>query len=153
MLLVSGLKIVLMVLQAPYLSYYWSGSVMVIFACVWFSLPGALWWPFTIASWASLVAQMVKNLPAVQETWVQSLDWEGLLEKGIQSYSLQGQRSLVGYRSWDHEELDTIGWLALSRDVVPGVQLGILQWPREMEVAGRGGGGGGGQHYGREAQV
>ena len=32
--------------------------------------------------WASLVAQLVKNLPAMQETWVQSLDWEDLLEKG-----------------------------------------------------------------------
>ena len=34
-------------------------------------------------SWASLVAQMVKNLPAMQETWVQSLNWEDLLEKGM----------------------------------------------------------------------
>ena len=32
--------------------------------------------------WASLVAQLVKNLPAMQETWVQSLGWEDLLEKG-----------------------------------------------------------------------
>ena len=32
-------------------------------------------------SWASLVAQMVKNLPAMQETWVRSLLWEDLLEK------------------------------------------------------------------------
>ena len=31
---------------------------------------------------ASLVAQMVKNLPAMQETWVRSLGWEDLLEKG-----------------------------------------------------------------------
>ena len=30
----------------------------------------------------SLVAQMVKNLPAVQETWVRSLGWEESLEKG-----------------------------------------------------------------------
>ena len=30
-----------------------------------------------------LVAQMVKNLPAKQETWVQSLGWENLLEKGM----------------------------------------------------------------------
>ena len=28
-------------------------------------------------SWASLVAQLVKNLPAMQETWVKSLAWEG----------------------------------------------------------------------------
>ena len=33
-------------------------------------------------SWASLVAQLVKNLPAMQETWVQSLAWEDPLEKG-----------------------------------------------------------------------
>ena len=31
---------------------------------------------------SSLVAQMVKNLPALQETWVQSLGWENPLEKG-----------------------------------------------------------------------
>ena len=31
--------------------------------------------------WASLVAQAVKNLPAMQETWVQSLGWEDSLEK------------------------------------------------------------------------
>ena len=33
-------------------------------------------------SWASLVAQLVKNLPAMWETWVRSLDWEDPLEKG-----------------------------------------------------------------------
>ena len=31
----------------------------------------------------SLAAQIEKNLPAVQETWAQSLDWEDLLEKGM----------------------------------------------------------------------
>jgi len=33
-------------------------------------------------SWASLVAQLVKNLPAMWETWVQSLGWEDSQEKG-----------------------------------------------------------------------
>ena len=33
-------------------------------------------------SWASLVAQLVKNLPAMQETLVQFLGWEDLLQKG-----------------------------------------------------------------------
>ena len=33
-------------------------------------------------SWVSLVAQLVKNLPAMQETWVRSLDWKDPLEKG-----------------------------------------------------------------------
>ena len=32
-------------------------------------------------SWASLVAQTVKNLPAKQDTWVRSLGWEDPLEK------------------------------------------------------------------------
>ena len=36
---------------------------------------------------ASLVAQMVKNLPAVWETWVQSLGWEEALEKGMATHS------------------------------------------------------------------
>ena len=38
-------------------------------------------------SWASLVAQMIKNPPAVQETWVQSLGWEDPLEKGTATHS------------------------------------------------------------------
>ena len=36
---------------------------------------------------ASLVAQMVKNLPAVRETWVQSLVWEDPLEQGMATHS------------------------------------------------------------------
>ena len=38
-------------------------------------------------SWASLVAQLVKNLPAMWETWVQSLGWEDSLEKGKATHS------------------------------------------------------------------
>ena len=37
--------------------------------------------------WASLVAQLVKNPPAMQETWVQSLDGEDPLEKGMATHS------------------------------------------------------------------
>ena len=37
--------------------------------------------------WASLVAQMVKNLPAVQKTWVHSLGQEDPLEKGMSTHS------------------------------------------------------------------
>ena len=36
-------------------------------------------------SWASLVAQTVKNLPALQESWVRSLGWKDSLEKGTHS--------------------------------------------------------------------
>ena len=38
-------------------------------------------------SWASHVAQLLMNLPAVQETWVQSLGWEDPLEKGTATHS------------------------------------------------------------------
>ena len=65
-------------------------------------------------SWASLVAQMVKNPPAMWETWVQSLGWEDPLEEGMATYSSilglenpQGQRNLVGWSPWGHEESDT----------------------------------------------
>ena len=38
-------------------------------------------------SWASLVTQLVKNLPAMLETWVRSLGWENLLQKGKATHS------------------------------------------------------------------
>ena len=43
--------------------------------------------PFFLRGGASLVAQMVKHLPAVWETWVQSLDWEDPLEEEIATHS------------------------------------------------------------------
>ena len=43
-------------------------------------------YPFQF-SWASQVAQLVKNLPAVWETWFQSLGWEDPLEKGKATHS------------------------------------------------------------------
>ena len=53
---------------------------------------------------SSLVAQMVKHLPAMRETWVRSLGWEDLLEKQPTPVLLpgesHGQRSLVGYSPW-----------------------------------------------------
>ena len=47
-------------------------------------------------SWASLVAQLVKNPPAMRETWVLSLGWEDLnLEKGKATHS-----SILGLPLW-----------------------------------------------------
>ena len=60
----------------------------------------------------SLVAQMVKNLPAMQETWIQSLGQEDPLEKEWQPTPVfspgesHGQRSLAGYSPWGRKELD-----------------------------------------------
>ena len=45
---------------------------------------------------APLAAQMVKNVPAVQETWVQSLDQEDPLEKGMATHSLGNGYSCLG---------------------------------------------------------
>ena len=59
---------------------------------------------------AAAVVQTIKNLPATQETKVQSLGWEDALEKGLATHSsvlvLHGQRSLVGYSPWGHKESD-----------------------------------------------
>ena len=38
-------------------------------------------------SWASLLVQSVKNLPAMQETWIRSLGWEDPLEEGMATHS------------------------------------------------------------------
>ena len=60
---------------------------------------GPCWLPCAIPLLASLVAQMVKNLPAVWETWVQSLGWEDLLEKGMETHS-----SILAWRiPWTEE--------------------------------------------------
>ena len=65
---------------------------------------------------ASLVAQLVKNLPAMQETPVRSLGWEDPLEKGmgIHSSTFAWRRSLVGYSPWSHKESDTTEQLTSS---------------------------------------
>ena len=62
---------------------------------------------------ASLVAQLVKNLPVMQETWVQSLGWEEPWRREWQPTPVflpgesHGQRSLVGYSPWGPKESDT----------------------------------------------
>ena len=52
-------------------------------------------------AWASLVAQMVKNLPALQETQVQSLGWEDPLEEGMTIHSsILAWRIPMDRRAW-----------------------------------------------------
>ena len=63
-------------------------------------------------SWVSLVARMVNNLPAVEETQVRSLSQEDPLEEERATHShilpgeFHGQRSLVGYSPWGCKESD-----------------------------------------------
>ena len=86
---------------------------------------GGAWWAaaYGVAqSWtrlnrlgsSSTETQMVKNLPAMWETWVQSLGWEDPLEEGMATHSSilawenpHGQRSLVGCCLWGCAESDT----------------------------------------------
>ena len=56
--------------------------------------------------WVSLMAQTVKNLPVMEEKWVQSLGWEDLLERGMAIHPVflpvdsHGQRNLEGNNPW-----------------------------------------------------
>ena len=82
-------------------------------------------------SWVPLVAQMVKNLPAVWETWIWSLGWEDPQETWVWSLDWRslggghgnplqygcletphGQRSLVGCSPLRRKESDTTEWLS-----------------------------------------
>ena len=52
-------------------------------------------------SWASLVGQMVKNVPAMQETWIRSLGWEDPLEEGKATHSsILAWRILMDRGAW-----------------------------------------------------
>ena len=64
-----------------------------------------------------------KRLRTMRKTWVQSLDWEDLLEKEMATHSIflpgksHGRRSLVGYSPWGRKESDTterLHFLSLS---------------------------------------
>ena len=65
------------------------------------------------------MAQTVKNLPAMQETSVRSLDWEDPLEKGMATHSsifawrIQQTEELVSYGPWGHKDLDKTERLTL----------------------------------------
>ena len=62
-------------------------------------------------SWVSLVAQLVKNPPAMQEIWVWCLGWEDPQEKGKATHS-----NILAWRvsPWGHKESDTAEQLSLS---------------------------------------
>ena len=62
---------------------------------------------------------MIKNRPAIQETWVLFLGQEDALEKGMTTPvflpgEFHGQKSMVGYSSWGCKETDMTEQLTLS---------------------------------------
>ena len=80
----------------------------------------SLYWVLAVC-WASLMAQMIKNLPAVQETkvegrfftiwaiWVRKIPWRRKWQPApvFLPGEFYGQRSLLGYSPWDCKESDT----------------------------------------------
>ena len=88
---------------------------------------------------ASVVAQMVRRLPGVQETQVWSLSWENPWRRKWQPTPVllpgrfHGERSLVGYSPRGHKELDTTErlhyggfWMSSDRSVFPGVRSSLV---------------------------
>ena len=75
-----------------------------------------------LGSWywlrASLVAQTVKNPPAMQETWVPSLGWKDSLEKGMSTHS-----SILAWRF----PRDRGAWQAIVWDTTEQLSTGLLQ--------------------------
>ena len=72
-------------------------------------------------SWVSLVTKMVKNLPAMQETWVRYLGWEDPLEEGMATHPsiLAGESTWtekpVGCSPWDRKEYDATEQLSSAQ--------------------------------------
>ena len=74
---------------------------------------------------ASLVAQTVKNLPAMWEIWVWSLGWEDPLEEGMATHSSilawrisMDRRAWQGYSPWGHKKSDMTDWLSTEQTVL-----------------------------------
>ena len=63
-------------------------------------------------SWASLMAQLVKNPPAVQETWIWSLGWEDSLE--------QGKATQLQYSGLENPRDCIVHWVAKSQTRLSG---------------------------------
>ena len=81
---------------------------------------------------ASLVAQMVKHLSAMQETWVQSLDWDDPLEKEMTAHS----STLAWKIPWMEEpgSLQSMGSRGVEHDSVTSLSLfTFMHWRRKWQ--------------------
>ena len=83
-----------------------------------------------------LVAQLVKNPPAMQETWVRSLGWEDPLEKGKATHSsiLAGEFHGL-YSPWGHKEADTTERLSLSGNLMQFIYFSGCNNPFEGHMS------------------
>ena len=89
--------------------------------------------------WASLVAQLIKNLPTMQETWVRSLLGKIPWTRKQQSIPVllpgkfHGQRSRTGCSAWNCKELDTTVQLTFTFSQVEVCRRKFLHSDRLME--------------------
>ena len=84
---------------------------------------------------ASLLAQTVKNLPAMQETWVQSLGWEDPLEK-VEKAMAPHSSTLAWKIPWAEEpgRLHSTGSLRVRHDQVTSLSLfTFMHWRRKRQ--------------------
>ena len=86
------------------------------------------------------MAQMVKSLPAVQETWIRSLGQEDPLEKEMAPTPVflpgksQGQRSLVDYSPWGHKESDMTEQLHFKEERKRGKGFIKINTTKEIKI-------------------
>ena len=83
--------------------------------------------------WASLVAQLVKNLPAVQETWVRSLGWEDPLERERLPTPVFWPGEFLGlYNLWGHKKSGTTEQISLHS---VGIRSGTSLYYSCLEIS------------------
>ena len=81
-------------------------------------------------SWASLVAKLVKNPPAIWETWVQSLGLEDPLQKGMANHS-----RILAWRIPGTVESDTTEWLSLTQSYIQRERAPVYAiWPMHVNM-------------------
>ena len=92
---------------------------VILHLCIRISLPALQKTPVPLC-WTSLVAQTVKRLSTMRETWVWSLGWEDSLEKEMATHSrtlaskiLWTEELGAGYCPWGRKESGTTEWLHL----------------------------------------
>ena len=108
----------------------------------------------SISDAGSLVAQRLKRLPAMWETWVQSLGRKDPLEKEMATHSVflpgesHGRRSLVGYSPRSYKELDTTEWLhfhfhfiwccilawSIWKNIIRNVISNNIEWAHDIRI-------------------
>ena len=92
--------------------------------------------------WASLVAQLINNLPAMQKIWVQFLSWEDSLEESMATHTsiLAWRIPMAGYSSWDCKESDMTEQLSTTQHSIYVCfycnlwPFSIWQWNSYMQI-------------------